>query len=411
VLAGPPNHNPIDNRAKYISAEYVDSRERRLRARYRYGSKVQFERHDRLVNQWRTQGLPGFVDGILRVHLNATIVGTMEKLARDALLTMGTIHTYAGNATSVAGLAASTSYTLNPATLRDVKLKLSVRSKWALQNFGDYANPIPGSNLYLVITTPGVFHSIVDNLNGEFVQRHTALGNQSIMNLDMIEYEGFLFMQSWDAALFNMGPLSKQVAVIEAVNGGDGAPDPDSTAVDNLWYVGQGSSGIKHYVQCSDFGTNDFEVGDFVTLHTARTNSWGVTDGVDVTDGESRVYEVYEVDAVNNRLVFRTPVMASYDVQKSYSSLSGQASSGAAFAFVTKALHVQPAYIFGARGGLRFAMKQPVQIYNPPAFDDYESVIRVTWDVFGEMNRWNTDLWEVHMAVGSWGNRGGVALG
>ena len=31
--------------------------------------------------------------------------------------------------------------------------------------------------------------------------------------------------------------------------------------------------------------------------------------------------------------------------------------------------------------------------------------------MFGEMNRWNPDLWEVHMSVGSWGNRGNVALG
>jgi hypothetical protein len=29
----------------------------------------------------------------------------------------------------------------------------------------------------------------------------------------------------------------------------------------------------------------------------------------------------------------------------------------------------------------------------------------------GEMNTWNPDLWEVHMAVGSWGNRGAVGLG
>ena len=30
---------------------------------------------------------------------------------------------------------------------------------------------------------------------------------------------------------------------------------------------------------------------------------------MDVTDGYTAVFEVYEVDAVNNRLVFRTPVM------------------------------------------------------------------------------------------------------
>jgi hypothetical protein len=218
-------------------------------------------------------------------------------------------------------------------------------------------------------------------------------------------------MQSWDAALFNMGPIVKQVAVIEPVNNGDGAPDPDSEAIDDLWYVGQGSSAIKHYVQCSNFEVGDFAPGDFVTMHTARTNSWGVADGVDVTDGYTAVFEVYEVDAVNNRLVFRTPVMTDYTQQVPYTSLGGQAASGSTFAFITKGLHIQPAYIFGARGGLRFAMRKPVQIYNPPAIDDFQSTVRLAWDLHGEMNRWNTDLWEVHMTVGSWGNRGSVALG
>ena len=51
-----------------------------------------------------------------------------------------------------------------------------MRSKWAFQNFGDYANPIPGSNLYLVITTPGVFHAMFSNMNSEYVQRLNAIG-------------------------------------------------------------------------------------------------------------------------------------------------------------------------------------------------------------------------------------------
>ena len=412
ALPGHTNHNPISTRAKYIGADYVDSRERKLRSRLRYGGKIQLESFDALVNMWNQGGTQGFIEGILRTHLNNSIVGTAEKIARDSLLTMGNIHTYAGAATNVAGLSATADFTLDPKVLRDVKLKLSVRSKWAFQNFGDYANPIPGSNLYLVITTPGVFHAMFSDLNSEYVQRLTALGNQSIMNLDMIAYEGFLFMQSWDAALFNMGPITKQVAVTEPITAGDGAPNPDTDdPIDNLWYVGQASSGIKHYIQCSDFGASDFAAGDFVTLHTSRTSSWGVTDGVDVTDGGTQVFEVYSVDADNNRLVLRTPVMADYGQQFSYTTLGGSAATGVGFGFITKGLHVHPSYIFGARGGLRFAMRQGVRLYNPPAIDDFQSTTRVTWDMFGEMNRWNTDLWEVHMSVGSWGNRGAVGLG
>lgn len=411
ALPGHINHNPIATRAKFIDAAYFDSRQRKLYARNRYGNKIQLESYDELVNMWNKGGTTGFINGILNVHLNNSIVGTMEKIARDSLLTMGTVKTYAGGASNLSGLSATQDFVLDPKELRDVKLKLSVRSQWAVQNFGDYSNPIPGSNLYLVITTPGVFHAMFSNLNSEFVQRHTALGNQSIMNLDMIEYEGFLFMQSWDAALFNMGPITKQVGVIQPITAGDGAPDPETTAIDNTWYVGQSSSNITHYIQCSDFGASDFAAGDFVTLHTARTNSWGVTDGVDVTDGYTATFEVETVNHSTNRLVFRTPVMADYTQQFAHTTLGGSGAVGSAFAFVTKALHVQPAYIFGARGGLRFAIRRGVEFHNPPAVDDFQSTTRVSWDLFGEMNRWNPDLWEVHMSVGSWGNRGNVGLG
>lgn len=411
ALPGHTNHNPIGTRAKYINPDYVDSRERKLLSRLRYGGKIQLESYDRLVNMWRSGGTQGFIDGILQTHLSNSIVGTAEKIARDSLLTMGTIRSYAGGASSVAGLSATTDFTFDEKILRDIKLKMSVRSKWAFQNFGDYANPIPGTNMYLVITTPGVFHSLFSNMNSEYVQRLTGLGNQSIMNLDMVAYEGFVFMQSWDAALFNMGPITKQVAITEPINAGDGAPDPDTTSIDSTWYVGQSSAGIKHYVQCSDFADSVFYPGDFVTLHTSRTNAWGVTDGVDVTDGYTEVFEIATVDHAANKITFRTPVMTDYTTQYSHTTLGGAGAVGTAFAFLTKGLHVQPSYVFGARGGLRFAMRKGVQIYNPPAIDDFQTTTRVSWDMFGEMNRWNPDLWEVHMAVGSWGNRGDVALG
>lgn len=411
ALPGHVNHNPINVRAKYITADYLDSRERKLQSRFRYGGKIQLESYDRLVNMWRQGGTQGFIDGILRTHLNNSIVGVSEKLARDSLLLDGAVKTYAGDATDASGLSGDTAYTFDPEVLRDVKLRLSVRAKWALQNFGDYANPIPGSNLYMVITTPGVFHSIFNNLHHEYVQRHTVLGSRSILNMEAIEYEGFMFMQSWDAALWNAGTITKQVAVTAPITAGDGAPDPDSTAIDSVWYVGQSSSGITHYLQCSDFDSGDFNAGDFVTLHIGRSNELGVTDGVDVTDGYTGTFEVYSANDTSNQITFRSPVMTDYAQQYPYTTLAGGASSGVAYAFITKAVHVQPLYIFGARGGLRFAMRKPVQIYNPPAVDDFESVTRVSWDMFGEMNTWNPDLWEVHMAVGSFGNRGDVALG
>ena len=46
ALPGHINHNPIATRAKYIDAAYVDSRQRKLYARNRYGDKIQLEGYD-----------------------------------------------------------------------------------------------------------------------------------------------------------------------------------------------------------------------------------------------------------------------------------------------------------------------------------------------------------------------------
>jgi len=43
ALPGHVNYNPINVRQQYITPDYIDSRERKITAPYRYGGKVQFE--------------------------------------------------------------------------------------------------------------------------------------------------------------------------------------------------------------------------------------------------------------------------------------------------------------------------------------------------------------------------------
>ena len=134
-------------------------------------------------------------------------------------------------------------------------------------------------------------------------------------------------------------------------------------------------------MQCSDFGASDFAAGDFVTMHTARTNSWGVTDGVDVTDGYTAVFEVYEVDAVNNRLVFRTPVMTDYAQQFPYTSLGGQAAAARPSPSSPRACTSSRRTSSAHAAACASPCAEPVRIYNPPAVDDFESTTRVSWDM------------------------------
>lgn len=406
------NQNSIGLRQRYLDAMYTDTRERRIVSSGHYGSKVQFEKYDPLINMWRNGGSSGFINGILNQVLANSVVWTHEKIARDAVIRNTNIKTYAGGATTAAGMAATSDYKFDIKQLRDVALRLSARSYFALQTWGDYLNPVPGNNDKLVVTTPGVIYDLYDQMESEWMQDLRDLKDQRILNGGAIRYNGWTFIESWDAALWNAGAITRQVLVTSPITAGDGAPDPTTTAIDDVFYTGQSSSSLKHYVQCSDLGTSQFSVGDFVTLHVGRTTEFGVTDGADYLDGRSMRLEVYSVDEVNERLVFRTPVMADYQDGFTCSSLSGSAATPTTgYAYITKGAHINPAFMFGARGGNFFAIRQPVQLHTPVPVDDLETVQRISWDEFGSMNKWNNDLHELHFVRSSFANRGAVGIG
>jgi hypothetical protein len=410
LLPGHVNHNAIALRQKYISAAYMDSRERKIKADKRYGGKVQYDAYDQLINQWRLGGRQGFADGILRQHLNRSILITHEKLARDATLNNANVVSYAGGATNFAGLLGTSDYKFIIEELRQVDLRLSVRVKDAMLQWGQYDGaPVPGVKDKLVITTPGVVYDIWDQMDSRYMMDLRDLGDQRIINGGAVRYKGWTIVEDWDAALWNAGPLVKQVAITSPVTAGDGALDPDAdNPLDATYYVGQGSAGVTHYVQCSDLGTSQFKVGDFITLHTAKTNANGVTDGVDALDGQTMVLEIARVDEVNERLTFRMPVMDDYNL-----AFTGTPNGGAAqtcYGFITKGAHIHPLYQMGARGHSLFAFKRRLALHNPPAVDDFEAVTRVSWDEYGSVNKWQGDLHEVHYVRASFGNRDVVGV-
>jgi len=408
------NHNPIGLRQRYLDALYMDTRERRILANNHYGSKVQFERYDPLINMWRAGGSQGFIQGILDKVLGNTVVWTHEKLCRDAIINNTAVQTYANGATDATSMAATSEYKFDLRELRKIALKLSVRSRFALQAWGDYAQPVPGSNDKLFIGTPGVIFDMNDQMEAEWMQDLRDLGDERILNGGVIRYQGWTMVESWDAALWNAGIITKQVAVTAPITAGDGTRDPSSQAV-GVWYTGQSSSGIKHYVQCSSFSANDFVAGDFVTLHTARTTKFGVLDGADYQDGKSLLLEVMDVDATNYRLTFRTPVMGDYQDGMSVTELGTTAgstaySTGTGYAFITKGATLHPAYMFGARGGNFFAIRQPLEMHTPDPIDDLQMVQRVSWDLYGGMNAWQPDLNEINWVRASFANRGDVSI-
>jgi len=181
--------------------------------------------------------------------------------------------------------------------------------------------------------------------------------------------------------LYNCGAISKQYGVTQPIQSGAGAPDPDEKAVDEIWYVGQKEA--VHYIQLESFGSTDFSLNDFVTIHTKRSDQYGVTDGVDPFDGRTIVRRVVDIDTVNHRLTFDRPIAFNYIngfVGKSHTA--GVATT--LYAYVTKGINVGFSLVLGSRGGVQGKVMRPLRFHEPLPIDDFQSVWRFVWqDIVG----------------------------
>jgi len=348
---------------------------------------------------------------VLRTRLMGGIVETHEMLARNAILDYS-LHKFLADgskwvATSndFSTITTASSWKVDLKLLEQARLRMAERSMDYRQEWGTYAQPVPGfPGDILVLTTPGVMYDIWNTPEGQWMQDLRELQDQRIINGGVVRWRGVTFVETMWAELFNAGTITRQVAVTSPIQFGDGAPDPDSSSVDNVYLTGQSTSDQTHYVQCSDLGTSQFVAGDRVTIHIERTSDWGITNGLDFTDGMSYEAEVYSVDESNERLTFRQPIPLEYT--KAFQATPQGGAATTCYAFITKAQHIHPIYIIGSRGMATFASRRKIRVYNPIDTADLPNVIRVSWDEYGEMNRWNLDIYEVHFVAASSGLSG-----
>jgi hypothetical protein len=180
--------------------------------------------------------------------------------------------------------------------------------------------------------------------------------------------------------------------------------------------MGQDGDDVTHYVQCSAFDAGDFAKGDIVTIHTSQTSSYGITGGVNPYHGKTMKAEVYSVDASNNRITFRNPLTEQYRDLMTFTEVNGSSNQNTqGYALVTKAQHVHPVVIVGAREMVQFVRRrQPdgtfVQYHRPVDTNvDLPSIERVTANWYGEINPWNLDVYEIFYTAAPFGNRSAIA--
>lgn len=391
------NPNPIPMTANYIKALGVDSRQRSLSV-LRYGDKVQLHKSSNVFQQWSLSGGRDW-QPLLRGILGQSVVRKNERLSRDAFMRGPQGYwTYGGNATSIATIGA------------DDTFGLDVVNEWNLR-VGSTGNPlIPGDlmNSKIAIIPPGCTFDFQNSLaaatgNEAALYRDARLYGGEAIRYEIGSYKDVRFVQHPNdkygfnqSVLYNAGAITKQYGVTEPIRSGDGAPDPETTKIDDLWAIGQKAA--THWVQLEDFADADYVVGDLVTIHIARTNAYGVTNGVNFLDGYTIVRRVYSVDHVNNRLAFDRSIMMDYDAAFTGASESGSAQS-TFYAYVTKAQHIGLVLVVGGRGAVRGDIGDPLQFHEPRPVDDFDSIWRFTWEQIVGYNPWEPMMFECHFVA------------
>jgi len=409
MLAGHTNHNYIGNRARFIEAMYMDNRVKKLVSNRRYGGKVQLHEFDELVSRWGN-GTPAFMMALLRGQLGQSITMTHEKLARDALFNNAQFKFLANGTKWVAGTAdfstlSGSTYQVDIRQIDEVRLRLRERSTAYTRNWGAHAQPVPGAQFagdMLVLTTPNVLYDIENSDEGYWLESLHVLQDERIINGGRFRYKGMTFAENASlGTLYNAGTIGWQCGVTSPILWGDGSPDPDAgTMVDNIYLVGQSGSDATHYIQCDNVGTSQFAQGDRITIHTARTTDWGITDGCDIFDGESYEATVVSVDEATERIVIREPM--TYEYTAPFQATPNSTSATTVYAFVTIAKNIHPIVMVGSRGMCTFAQRTKIRTYNPQDnVADLPGVVRASWDQYGQYNLWNPYPWEILFAVAS----------
>lgn len=313
--------------------------------------------------------------------LGALMTHQMDILARNAFLD-APFARY-GTATGTKFNSVAETDTVSTQMIDEIVLGMKVRGIPTMQT----GNGSPGS--LVCITTPGVLYDLKrevgSNPSGtQWIDVMKYADPTRIINGEVGSYHGVRFVESNELILWNngryAGGVGAQTTITAAASADDGAPDPATTAVDVVEYVGQAAA--THSITVAD--SSGFTVGDVVTIHTDRTSTLGVTNGVDYHDG-TIVHRRIVAIASGTSIAVHKPLMKPFTTDL----------GGGVYGYVTLARDIHPLIFIAANDGVVMGVAQPPQIYTPRPVDDFDMIQRFTYDMYLGWQAFNKDAFEV----------------
>ena len=384
-----PDFTALSMRQIWMPASHVDSRAVTINFS-RYGGKVAYHEYDDIINYWKVNkraGLRRILQGALGVHN----IEVMDALARNAFLTGA----YNSGYKMIAGGGSDFS-AISTADKFSADLALDIWLGMANRGVASALGPNGAQNSIICYTSPGVIYDIQKNASAS--DWLSASEYLSINRYEVGMYKNVRFVQAPQCQLYNCGPITQQLTVTSAITAGDGAPDPASVNVDNVYAVGQSSSGITNYIQLN--AVTNLTVGDVVSIHKTRTSDFGVTNGVDYREGTLHNRRIISIDASNKRITLDRPIMVDF---------STDLGSGV-YAYVTKGRHVHASIFVGGPQGIVAGVARAPRFNAPPPVDDFEQVHRFSWNAYMGFNTYAPEQFEVVFSAGSFRVKGATVV-
>lgn len=361
-----PDTTPIADRAIWLPSRRLDSRRVSLSMEH-HGDKLALHKFDRIVTYWRQNGQD--LSGLCRGKLGQNMVDYLDILARNAMLAAPYV-LHMGTASDFGSLTAG-SHKYTPQTGQKIWKSM------ANMNVPMANNPNAVVGTLLAITSPTVIFDMIDNdATSKWVDVMTYSQPELRLRYEMGMWASVRYLQTTRNTLFNVGAITHQTTLAADADPGDGAY---SGTVDGVYTVGQGS-GVTNYVSVTD--ASGFSVGDIVTLHQTRTSAYGVTNGVNPTEGTARHRRI--VNIAGNNIAFDRPLQDAFTTSH----------------YVTLATDVHViAYIGGPC--LASGVGQQPTPHAPPPVDDLVAIQRFTWDAYIKYQLFRPEYGAAVYAAGS----------
>lgn len=372
-----PDTDSIGLRDMWLPAQQTDSNARTITTEHHAG-KVALFKYDDYINYWRRNPGRAGLEPIIRNLLAQSIADHMDILARNAFAT-GEYKSYCGNASDFGSIEAADLFDID--VLDDIWLGMSYREV----PFAN--NPAGATGDVIAITSPGVLHDIRTQADSEWMSKAEYAGDlgRMLLNMEVGRVRATRFLQSTRATLFNCGEITAQTTITASASAGDGA----YATVDGNVTPGQADS--TRYIQVADASGFVGKENQIVAIHATRTSDYGVTNGVDFTEGSLSYRRLVNVNTSTNRLAFDRPLQKDYDTDL----------GSGVYGYVTLARHIHSTIVLGGSEGVVSGVTQVPTLHQPPTVDDVMGMRRFSWDAYIKFQQFKSDMFEVIFSAGN----------